>query len=136
MAEPLGILNTHQRDWFSLKLFNALNISTTTNTVIDTVDGCRSSNMLQGYNVSLVEQLSKFIWKEMQPISIPELYKGKTPILVCIRLESPKTACLLFLQNSRDPVSKRCRKNTYFEPTDWVNNLNQNYTELHRHYSN
>ena len=50
---------TYTRDWFSLKLFKALNISTTTRTVIDTVDGWRSSNMLQGYAVCLVEQVSK-----------------------------------------------------------------------------
>lgn len=72
------LMVTYQRDWFSLRLFNALNISTTTNTVIDTVDGCRSSNILQGYKVSLVEQLSKFIWKKiLLPISILNTVKRK-----------------------------------------------------------
>lgn len=56
-------LYTHRRDWFSLRLFKALNISTTTSTVIETVDGCWSSNILHGYVVSLVAQVSKFIWK-------------------------------------------------------------------------
>ncbi|KAF5810066.1 hypothetical protein HanXRQr2_Chr04g0165001 [Helianthus annuus] len=49
------------RDWFSLRLFKALNISTTTRTVIATVEGCRSLKILQGYAVSRFKQLSKFI---------------------------------------------------------------------------
>lgn len=53
-------LDTHKSDWFSLRLFNALNISTTTSTVIETVEGCLSLNTVQEYFVSLVEQLSKF----------------------------------------------------------------------------
>jgi hypothetical protein len=31
--------SAYSRDWFSLRLFKALNISTTTSTVIETVDG-------------------------------------------------------------------------------------------------
>jgi hypothetical protein len=51
--------SSYRRDWFSLRLFRALNISTTTRTVIETVDGWRSSKMLQGYDVCLVEHESK-----------------------------------------------------------------------------
>ena len=50
---------SYRRDWFSLRLFKALNISTTTRTVIETVDGWRSSKMLHGYEVCLVEHESK-----------------------------------------------------------------------------
>lgn len=40
-------MGTYKSDWFSLRLFSALNISTTTSTVIETVDGCLSLNTVQ-----------------------------------------------------------------------------------------
>ena len=47
LLENVLQMGTHKSDWFSLRLFSALNISTTTSTVIETVEGCLSLNTVQ-----------------------------------------------------------------------------------------